>query len=142
MVTSVTEAEYCNLSDGAKQLFIRRLLKFVSEEQDCTIVYNDNNGAVNLSKDWTVSDKTKHIDTDYHHVRELVEDGVVQPTYVPGDENVAHLLASKVIKTKESFYAMRNRLVVQVPQRMRWVSLFVRRDHSLALCLHCASSQR
>ena len=116
MVSSVTEAEYCNLSDAAKQLiFVRRLLEFVSVEQGCTNIHTDNQGAVSLTKDWTVSDKTKHIDVDYHHVRELVENNVVYPVYVPGDDNVAHLLASKTVKTKESYYAMRNRLVVTVP---------------------------
>ena len=42
-----------------------------------------------MANNHTTSQRTKHIDTRYHFVREYVEDGIVKVQYVKTEENLA-----------------------------------------------------
>ena len=74
--TSTVEAEYLALSAATKQL--QWLQHFVSFELIMTVTMamsplcmEINEGSVSLIKNPIVSDRTKHIDVVYHHVRNL-----------------------------------------------------------------------
>ena len=47
-----------------------------------TAIFNDNNGAVFLSKEAAVNARSKHIDIRHHFIRDLVKDQVVLPTMI------------------------------------------------------------
>ena len=113
VTTSVTETEYKNLSNAAKDiLFTRYLLSFLSCKVNTTKLSGDNLGSLSLASDQKVSDKTKHVEVCYHHVRELVEDDVISVHHVPGEENPSHIMASKAIKTIGSYLAARDMFIV------------------------------
>jgi hypothetical protein len=71
---STTEAEYVALSSAAQEaVWLRRLLSEVGFGcQGSTTIYEDNNGAIDLSKNPKHHDRTKHIDIAYHFTREKV----------------------------------------------------------------------
>ncbi|CAB1121517.1 unnamed protein product [Ectocarpus sp. CCAP 1310/34] len=79
VAASSVEAECVALS-RASQLIIpfRHLLKTVNRAQkEATVLYEDNSGAILTSLSSTITPRTKHIDIKYHHIRSLIQDGVV-----------------------------------------------------------------
>ena len=74
VTASSTEAEYMSVSQTAHQgLWIRRLLIELGLEHiepDPTIVFLDNCGAIDLSKDSRHHDRTKHINIQHHFICE------------------------------------------------------------------------
>ena len=88
---SSTEAEYVALSELCCEiLFIKQVLEFMGKKISYPIQVNvDNAGAVFMANNQSTSQRTKHIDTRFHFVREYVEDGTVKVQFVKTDENLA-----------------------------------------------------
>ena len=68
------EAEYVAATGAACQaVWMIRMLKYLSQnQQEPTTIFRDNNSSISLSKNHVFHKKTKHIDTRYHFIRELV----------------------------------------------------------------------
>jgi hypothetical protein len=81
---SSTEAEYMAISEVAMViLYIVGILQFLDVKIKYPIEVNvDNIGAVYLSNNTTTRNRTKHIDTRYHFVREYIEDGIIKVVFV------------------------------------------------------------
>ena len=71
---SSAEAEYVAATGATCQaVWMRRMLKDLSQnQQESTTIFCDNYSAIALSKNHVFHKKTKHIDTRYHFIRELV----------------------------------------------------------------------
>ena len=95
---SSTEAEYVTLSYCACELqFLFQLFNELNLPLQKPIIINeDNAGALFIVNNSTVGQRTKHIDTRYHFVRELVENNVLRITYVPTGENPADLFTKNL----------------------------------------------
>jgi hypothetical protein len=95
---SSTEAEYMAISEVAMEiLYIVGILKFLGVPLKYPIeVQVDNIGAVYLSKNATTGNRTKHIDTRYHFVREYIEDGIVKVIFVRSEENDADIFTKNL----------------------------------------------
>ena len=72
---STTEAEYIALCSATQEaIWLRRLLASVGQQQNSpTTIYEDNEGAISLSKNPRNNSRTKHIDIKYHFVREATQ---------------------------------------------------------------------
>ena len=72
---SSAEAEYVAATSAACQvLWMRRVLKYLSQNhQEPTTIFCDNNSTIALSKNHMFHKRTKHIDTRFHFIRELVK---------------------------------------------------------------------
>jgi hypothetical protein len=94
MSTSTAKVEYHALAYASKEAVrIRNLLGQLGFTQDQpTIIYRDNQGALALTENPEYHARTKHIDVSAHCVRELVEDQVVKLDYRPTDEMLADCL--------------------------------------------------
>ena len=55
------------------------------------MVMIDNIGAIYLSDNATLSNRTKHIDTRYHFTRDYIEDGVIKVKFVKSANNDADM---------------------------------------------------
>jgi hypothetical protein len=90
---SSTEAEYVALSEVTKEIiFIKQVLESMGINLTLPIkVKVDNVGAIYLSNNFTVSQRTKHIDVRRHYVREYVEDGIIKTYFVPTKLNEADI---------------------------------------------------
>ena len=55
-------------------------------------LFIDNEGALKLSRNPELHNRTKHIDIKYHHLREKVEDGTVTTLRVDTKDNLADVL--------------------------------------------------
>jgi len=83
-------------------------------KQEQTVVFEDISGAVSLSKTGKVTPRTKHIDVKFRHVRSLVQEKVVDVTYIKTNLQRADILTKSLGAVK----FLKNRLLlleVQAP---------------------------
>ena len=74
---STAEPEYVAATAAACQaVWMRRMLRSLAQEQaKATVIFCDNSSAIALSKNSVFHKRTKHIDTRFHYIRELVSNG-------------------------------------------------------------------
>ena len=92
--SSSTMAEYiATYTATLEALWLRTVLVSLNLlTEDCTIpILCDNSGAISLSKFHMTTNRTKHIETKFHLVRENVLAGKIQLQTVPTAENVADI---------------------------------------------------
>jgi len=99
---SSTEAEYIACSEAAKEaIWIRRLYsELLTIYPPCTALclYADNQGAIQLVKNNKFHERTKHIDTKYHHVRDTLAQGLIAIEYVSTHEMTADILTKALVR--------------------------------------------
>ena len=59
-------------------------------------MFEDNSGAVSLSRSAKITPCAKHIDVKFHHVRSLVADGVVDVIYLKTELQRADILTKSL----------------------------------------------
>ncbi len=73
--------------------------------QDTTRIWNDNAGAIILTKDPSYHARTKHIDVQYHFIRERVQSHEVTFKYLPTADMPADILTKPLHRPKHSKFA-------------------------------------
>ena len=68
----------------------------------------DNKSAISLSKNPVQHDRSKHIDTRYHYIRECVEDGRIEVEYTATGDQLADILTKSLGRLK--FHELRSRI--------------------------------
>eukprot|EP00253_Pinus_taeda_P015702 PITA_15702 len=91
---STTEAEYVAATAAACQaVWMRRMLRSLGQEQaKATVIFRDNSSAIALSKNSVFHKRTKHIDTRFHYISELVSNGEIVLEHCRTQEQVADIL--------------------------------------------------
>jgi hypothetical protein len=85
---------------GQEVKFVTMLLDEIVEETRLpSIIREDNTGALFLVNNPQVGQRTKHIDTRYHFVRDMIQRGEVQAVYVRSENNHADLCTKNLNKT-------------------------------------------
>ncbi|KAI0991338.1 hypothetical protein K3495_g16849 [Podosphaera aphanis] len=89
VATSSCESEYIALASCAKQgQWIAQVFrdmdfpKYVGTNPDQVQLMGDNQGAIALTKNPHLNDRSKHIDVCYHFIRDLIEQGLCRVDYV------------------------------------------------------------
>ena len=93
---STSEAEYVALGDAVKELlFLRQVWRFIipGKGMPCCPIFEDNQGALHLSKNPVSNSNSKHIDVRHHFLRELVRQGDIIVNHVPSEYQRADILA-------------------------------------------------
>ncbi|KAK2979862.1 hypothetical protein RJ640_002775 [Escallonia rubra] len=90
---STCEAEYvAATSTVCHAIWLRSLLKELSFIQDeLTQIYVDNKSAIALAKNPVFHDRSKHIDTRYHFIRESIAKKQVQVKFVKSEDQDADI---------------------------------------------------
>ena len=106
------EAEYvAATSCVCHAIWLRNLLKELNlPQEEPTKIFVDNRSAIALAKNPVFHDRSKHIDTRYHYIRECVTKMDVQLEYVKTNDQVADIF-TKPLK-REDFIKMRSLLGV------------------------------
>jgi len=88
---SSTESEYMAILHALKELiWIQRLLKELGYDiSNQNTIYTDSQSAIALAHNPEHHARTKHIDIQYHFVRNCVEDGRLTLEYCPTNDMVA-----------------------------------------------------
>ena len=87
---------------------LRRLLQDVGEEQkDATAMRCDNQNSIKLANNPVFHNNTKHIDTQFHFVKEKVQSKEIHLVYCNTCGNVAYIFTKPLGKIKfEMFRVM------------------------------------
>lgn len=93
---SSTEAEYVALSETCKEVvWIKRIAQELNIEiPDSITIYTDSQNSISMINNHDVqkfSNRTKHIDTKFHFIREKVISGDIKLKYVPTEINIADM---------------------------------------------------
>ncbi|KAJ4820740.1 polyprotein [Rhynchospora pubera] len=109
---STTEAEYSAVTSAACQgVWLRRLLEELScKEKGATILYCDNQSTIAIGNNPVHHNRTKHIDTRFHFIRDLIEHGVFELQYISTNQQIADALTKPL--TREKFNWCRNMMNV------------------------------
>jgi len=94
VATSSSEAEYVALAHGAKQaLWLRYVTRDIGvckgAELPTTELLSDNTAAIAIAREARFHGRSRHIGTQFHFVRERVEDGTFEITHVPTADMLA-----------------------------------------------------
>eukprot|EP00048_Salpingoeca_helianthica_P013920 m.211283 g.211283 ORF g.211283 m.211283 type:complete len:273 (+) comp15559_c3_seq2:760-1578(+) len=109
VATSSCEAEYVALSAAVKEaLYLRSLLADVlSAPRQSVVLLEDNQSCIKFAHNVeNVSDRTKHIDIRYHHVKDHVHKGDVTLTYVPTEHQAADGLTKSLDRVKHQSHCL------------------------------------
>ncbi|SYW78499.1 uncharacterized protein UHO2_02562 [Ustilago hordei] len=94
---SAIEAEFIAATEATREvLFLKQLLCSIGIATGTPMVYSDNTGCIQVSKDPAQHWKLKHIDTKYHFVHNNVQEGRVQIKYVDTTRNLADVLTKPI----------------------------------------------
>ncbi|XP_073261962.1 uncharacterized protein [Populus alba] len=112
---SSTEAEYKALADGtAEILWIRSLLSELHFPlSSMTTLWCDNLGATFLSLNPVFHARTKHVEVDYHFVRDRVAKQEIQVRFISSKDQLADVLTKPLPPV--SFALFRSKLRVESP---------------------------
>ncbi|KAF0683901.1 hypothetical protein As57867_024010, partial [Aphanomyces stellatus] len=110
MVTlSTAEAEYIALCDLVKELlWYIELLEELGFPQRSIVVHCDNQSAIAIAKNPGHHERTKHISTKYHFVRDQVEKRRIQLIYCPTKLMIADILTKAI--PREQFEILRSKM--------------------------------
>jgi len=95
---SSTAAEYVALTDCCREIhYLRDLLEFFRRaELEPTPIFEDNQGAIDLSKNSIHHRRSKHIDVRYHWIRQSQRLGIVLARKVDTSANIADIFTKPV----------------------------------------------
>ena len=103
MALSSCEAEYMGLGSATQEsLYLLQLISAMDDQNTykCVIVFEDNQGAIALSKDPANRQRSKHIDVRYPFVRDILREGKLNIKYCPTEHMVADILTKAANKFK------------------------------------------
>jgi hypothetical protein len=88
---STAEAEYVAATHAAKQVLWHRALfdELEIPQPETSILFTDNQAAIAISHHPEFHARTKHIDIAHHFLRDLIESGTIETTYIQTRENLA-----------------------------------------------------
>jgi hypothetical protein len=92
--TSSTEAEYIALWEGGKEAsWLRNLYNELDQTQEQpTAIMSDSTGAVAIALNPIFHKRTKHINSNFHWVREKIEAGRFYPIQIRDEEQTADVM--------------------------------------------------
>jgi len=124
VATSSCESEYIALASCAKQgQWIAQIFrdmsygKYVGKNHHMVHMLGDNQGAIALTKNPQLHERSKHIDVCYHFIRDLVEQKRCNITFIPTVDMIADGMTKPLARVK--FEAFRGQTGVVVKDRRR-----------------------
>ncbi len=99
---SSTEAEYMALTQATKEaIWLRSLLYELGFNQnDAITLFEDNQSAMAFAKYPVYHARSKHIDIQYHFIREKIESKEIEVSYITTDDMIADALTKPLARPK------------------------------------------
>ena len=79
------------------------LLEFDIGSNLSTVVFCDNQSAINISIDPVTRKRTKHVEIHMHYIRELVHDMTIILQYSPTDEQIVEIFTKRFLEEKFTY---------------------------------------
>jgi len=95
---SVTEAESVSATHCAQDmLFMMRVLESMGLKVAKPMILRiDNKGAMDLTHNWSVGGRTRHVDVRYMFLRELKEEGILVTEWISTDDNASDIFTKNL----------------------------------------------
>ncbi|KAK8957035.1 hypothetical protein KSP39_PZI000307 [Platanthera zijinensis] len=98
---STTEAEFIAVTEAGKELlWMKRFVRELGFTQDRYMLMCDSQSVIHLGKNSMFHSRSKHIDTRYHWIRDVVEKKELELLKVHTDDNGADMLTKVVTRGK------------------------------------------
>ena len=101
---SSTEAEFVALSEACKEaIWLRKLLRDMKIIQSKpTKMFEDNQSCLRLATEERLSNRTKHIDTKVHFIKEHIDQKTIQCVYCPTEDMIADIMTKPLSAIRHS----------------------------------------
>jgi hypothetical protein len=110
-LSSVEEEYFVATSTTCEAVWMRRMLKYsLQEQQEPTTIFYDKNSTIMLSKNHVFHKKTKHIDTRYHFIRDLVNNKEICLEFCRSKEKIADIFTKAL--ARDAFQHLRSHMGV------------------------------
>lgn len=111
---SSCEAEYISLVECIKEiLWLLQHFKVLGVTLESPVIIGiDNLAALALAKNPVLHEKTKHIDTRHHFIRQAIHDGLIKLQYINTGDNIADILTKHTKQT--TFEKQTDKLIKQI----------------------------
>ncbi|XP_020679642.2 uncharacterized protein LOC110097547 [Dendrobium catenatum] len=108
-----TEAEYRSLSSALSDvIWLRRLAEELQIPQpNPTIIHCDNTSAIAIAKNPVFHARTKHIEIDYHFIRQHINSNTVRLSHISSNDQIADILTKPFSFTR--FNELRTKLNIR-----------------------------
>ena len=107
----MVKAEYIALLQAAKEaLQIKQLLQEIGIYYPTVLIRMDSKGVMDFTANTQFSKRTKHIDIQYHFIRDYLKKGNISLKWVPTEDITADILIKPL--DRKRFMAFRDRLSV------------------------------
>ncbi|KAG8641013.1 hypothetical protein MANES_13G092690v8 [Manihot esculenta] len=109
---SSCEAEYIAATAGTCQgVWLKRVLSNISNEKETATMKIDNKSAIALARNPVYHDRSKHIDTRYHFIRECLQNGDIKLEHVKTELQLADMLTKPL--ARQRFVELREKIGVE-----------------------------
>ncbi|XP_019178900.1 PREDICTED: uncharacterized protein LOC109174062 [Ipomoea nil] len=114
---SSTESEYRALADATSELIcLRWLLEDMGIKQSSpTVLHCDNRSAIQIAHNDVFHERTKHIETDCHFVRQHIKHGTVQLTPVSSEDQSTYIFTKAHLPGRFQFLLRKLKLASIIP---------------------------
>ena len=109
----LSTVEYMALSLATQEaVWLRRLVEELGKpDQEATVIFEDNQGAIATAHNPVFHRRTKHIQIRYHYVREEVAEEIIKAIYCPSSEMTADILTKGI--PKDQFKLLRAKMSLE-----------------------------
>lgn len=106
MATSTAASEYIALATAAKEAkHLQQLLGELQKPVETIQLMEDNTAAISMAKNPVFHQWQKHIDVQFHFVREEIESGRMAISYTKTEHQIADILTKPL--TRERFIGLK-----------------------------------
>lgn len=104
MSRSSAEVEYKSLASTISELvWLLGMLKEVGDEVQLSVqVYSDDKIAIQIATNSVYRERTKHIEINYHFIREKLQQGLINVNYLPTKEQPVDVLTKGLSRLQHS----------------------------------------
>lgn len=105
MSLSSCEAEYIALAAAIQEgLYLTQIVSDISEVRDLVLIFEDNKDTIALSRNTINRQRSKHIDVQYHFIRNVQNAGKIIIKCCPTANMVADVMSKPATKFKLQKY--------------------------------------
>lgn len=105
---SSIEAKYVAISEASKEaVFLKDFLYKLTGINRPILMLNESQSAQKLIKNPTYYKRTKHIDTRYHYIREVVEKEIIVVKSLCTNDMIADVVTKGLHKSKHNYYILK-----------------------------------
>ena len=82
----------------------KNLVGWFGSHLDPTVIYCDNQSCIKLSINHVFHDRSKHIDIQYHHLRDFVQQKIMLLQYIPMEDQYVDIMTKALTKSKFEYH--------------------------------------